>query len=805
MKIITYCGIAFIYIFLFFSFSKAGAQQIFNSFNQWSKNNPIEKLYLHTDRSAYYAGQTIFMKSYFFNDLQADTKSTTVYIELLNSSAEIVVRRVFPVFAGISLGQMELTDDIASGNYLLRAYSPAMLNYPGFYFTKVITVVGTAPASPVSNSIQNNTADIVFFPEGGNLIEGLFNNIAFKVTDKNGTPLNVSGTLKDNTGEVISNISTVHDGMGMFSLIPLKGQSYFVTLNSNENVLYPLPGAHTKGVSFIVNTTGKGIVYRIGEQKNTAAEFSAAYIVGQMHNHLVFSRKLENNSNQINGIIPDGELPTGILQLTVFNKDYIPLAERLVYINNKEYKIEASVTKDSVNNLPFQRNRITLNLKDTIIGHFSVAITDADYETNPYRSSNILSYFLLSSDLKGYIHNPAYYFSSDSAHVKQALDLLMMTNGWRRFNWKDIAENKMPETKYHNDGYISINGTVLKESNQKPLALTNLVYMMKPVENTSTRYGQPKVIQTDSLGNFSIDSLIFSGTIQFSLSEILGSKSNYLQIQLKEDSLHRNFNPEPIPMEFLQNDKTGQLELIQEDYKKYSDSKGEILESVTVSARYKTEMEKLDENYTTGYFRGGAFAKTLDVRNEIGGNVFDFIRGRLPGVTVYRDEEEGGMMNYVVKLRQLNTEHWPNPPLQMYLNEMPTSSEFIESIPIEQIAYVKIFSSFTGAEGGRGAVAIYTKKGADDDYGLPSIVSSVNYRGYDIVKEFYSPEYDRAGFEKPESDNRLSLLWQPDMYIAAIGPYVPIVFYNNSRTKKFKIVIEGVTIDGRLLMLEQEF
>src|SRR5690606_33059461 len=221
-----------------------------------------------------------------------------------------------------------------------------------------------------------------------------------------------------------------------------------------------------------------------------------------------------------------------------------------------------------------------------------------------------------------------------------------------------------------------------------------------------------------------------------------------------------------------------------EIYSGYIDENAEILQEVVVSGRIKTEIQKLDEIYTTGYFRGGATTKSLDVREEISSeNVFDFIRNRIPGVSVELDTGAEGMGSYVVKLRQQNSEHWPNPPLTIYLNEMPTSSVFVEAIPLNQIAYVKVFPTFTGNVGNLGALAIYTK---NFDH-LRTNYSAFNtyYKGYSVIKEFYQPDYC---LKPPENaDNRITLFWKPDIFIADINPQIPVEWYNNSRTKRFKI------------------
>ena len=792
--------------------STGQAQDIFRLFSQWSSANPVEKLYLHTDRSSYHAGQTIWLKGYFLNDLSPDSKSTSVYVELLDGQSNIRLRHVFPAYMGICLGQVALPGDISSGTYQLRAYSAAMLNQPGFYFTKNIFIYGRQNAEATaasSHKVNDASTSIRFFPEGGNLVANLVNNIAFKATDQNGLPKKVSCILKNDKGETLDTFSSVHDGMGRFSMMPLPGQSYYVVQQGDEQLRYPLPEAKTKGITLVAGSSNKGYTFKIEQAAGTPPELRAASIVGQMHHHIVFRQPLNAGNDLLAGIIPAANLPSGILQLTVFNKDDMPLAERLLFLDNKEYKIDGYISPDSVSAEPYQRNRITINLPDTIIGHFSISVTDADFEPHGRRPSNIFSWFLLQSDIKGYVHNPAFYFQADADSVKDALDLVMMTNGWRRFNWIDVAANKLTPARFADDGYITLKGTILNEANRRPVANTDLFFMMKPVTDTSAGNGLPRLIHTDEQGHFRIDSLIFYDKMRLAFSDIRGTKSRFLQVKMNADSLHKPFYIEPAPVVSENGMQQATGRLMQDAYSRYMEGRGRMLQNVTVTARTKTEKEKLDEAYTSGYFRGGVGAKTLDIREEIGtDNIFDFIRTRIPGISVYREDEAAdapadASSGYVVKHRQLNSDYFPTPPLQLFLDEMPTSSVFIETIPLSQIAYVKVFPTFTGSAGGNGALAVYTKKGKDAISETVSFVSAVDYNGYTVVKEFYSPDYAAEKPANSQPDSRLTLLWQPDIYLASVNPRLPVTFYNNGRTKRFKIVIEGITSDGQMLMLEK--
>ena len=765
---------------------------------KWTQKNTIEKLYLHLDRESYIAGQSIWFKGYLMNDYIPSLKSSTVFVELLDNQSTVVVRRTVPAYQGVSIGQLEIPETFPSGSYQLRAYAPLMLNQPGFVYSKRITIFGSATKETKAKDVVKKI-DLQFFPEGGNMVSSLLSNVAFKAVDANGYPVSVSGQLKNNKGEVIAAITSKHDGMGSFSLVPQSTETYYVALDQDPAKQYPLPAATDKGISFNVVSTSKGKQFKIEHPAGLPAEFRAAYLIGQMNNQVLFKQPLQQGKDMIGGLIQTGNLLSGILHLTVFNKDNMPLAERLTFVNNKEYILPGELVEDTLNTTAHQRNRFSIHLKDTIIGNFSVSVTDADYETDAYRPLNIYSYFLINSDLKGYIHNPAYYFRSDADSVKNALDLVMMTNGWTRFKWSEVAANNLPPVLYNDPGFIHLSGKVTIEGTRKAFANKDLMFMMRPVDTVQGKGGPTKLIQTDSTGSFRLDSMIFYEKMRIVFSDIKGSKSKYIKVKMDADSLNRDYKLGPLQLPF--NDTASQLieDKMMTAYDDYLKAEGLTLKNVTVKGRQKSDQEKLEDEYTSGLFSGGINSRILDLRNEPGGgmNIFEYIQGRIPGVTVTRGQDG----QYVVKYRDAGL---GGNNMALYLDEMQTDPVFIESIPVNQIAFVKVMGNFVGTSGGGAALAIYMKKGADRFANTESATDIVNYRGYSIIKQFYAPDYDlNKNIDPSKPDDRLTLAWIPDIYLSNISPKVPVIFYNNDRTKRFKVVVEGLTNDGRMLMIEK--
>lgn len=767
--------------------------------NNWAAKSPIEKIYLHFDRDNYLAGETAWFKAYLYSDYQPDTISTSLYVEMLNHTSSVISRKVLPVFLGSTNGQIELPDTLITGNYIIRAYTVTMMNQdPAFLYRKEIFIYGrkekgTAPTAEAEKKIR-----LEFFPEGGNLITEVANSVAFKATDESSLPLDITGTIKNEKGEIVTSLTSYHDGMGIFEIIPQPGLKYFAEIsNDKNNQKYYLPEQVNKGIAVTIIPHPQGNYFEVRQKKDDPF-FMASYMIGQMQHHVVFKNEFPPGLEQLEGLVNTKNLSSGILHITFFNKEGMPLSERLCFVNNKEYLQPVKLVTDTLDFSARARNHFTLAIDDTIQAGISVSVADADLLSSPLLENNILSSLLLTSDIKGYVHNPAYYFQADDDSVKTALDLLMMTNGWRRFKWTDIAkEAEQQQTK--DNCYITLAGKITLRGSKKPFADKQaLLMLMGTVRNRSTHF-----LQTDKDGKFFIDSLLFFDKNRLLFTDIRGKKSQYIDVYLDADSLHRAFSLPGIADMGLQKINRSFLSKWQMDYDEILKAEGLMLEEVTIKVHKKSALEELEDRYTTGLFSGNA-NNSIDLVNNGGEttpylNIFDYLQFRLPGLQVFQSG-----LDYSLFYRQVATPSaMGNIPMTLFLDEVETDASFIAAIPANQIALVKVFSSFAGASGNApgGVMAVYTKKGAD--YVNTSGFANLRfYNGYSVVKEFYSPDYI-VNKNEDRPDTRITLAWRPDIFINTVNARIPLVFYNNDRTKKFKVVVEGMTMSGKLIHIEK--
>ncbi|ANH81105.1 hypothetical protein A8C56_09040 [Niabella ginsenosidivorans] len=774
-------------VFIAAGYGYLSAQNFTDNLENWHKTNPIEKTYLQLDRENYFAGQTIWFKAYFMADFLPSAANSTLFVELLNNTSQVLVKKVLPVFGALSYGQIDLPNTLPTGSYQLRAYTPLMLNFDKSYlFARRIMIFG-------SNRLKVNEAPaatpvIHFYPEGGNLVAGFRNSIAFKATGSNGLPLNVSGTITDQENKTIISFATQHDGMGMFEITPEAGQRYQAVLNNHQTVA--LPDAVAEGVTIEMKNTANGKSFSIHYKGSKQVP---AYIIGQMQHQIVFKQPLSPKTNQpVSGILQTGNLPSGVLQVTVFNKDGMPLAERLTFINNKEYVLPATVHIDTLSNGARKKNHFSISFPDSVTGNFSVAVTDAYYDPGAYRPANIWSAFLLTSDIPGYVHDPAYYFTDNPA-AREDVELVLLTNGWRRFKWADALANTLPAPVHKDPGFISLSGKVNVAGSRKSFADRDLLVWIATDSGHSLQ-----MVKTDAEGHFKMDSMIFFNKARVLFSDVQDKKKQFLTVKLNTDSLYRSYALPPLHLPYQPYTNNTLADKMNTAWYDYTKGEGVMLDSVVVLGT-RNRMQQLEAQYMSGLFSGGIDAKTIDLTRTFipNQNIFDYLQGRIPSLTIARGGQFG---NYQLFYRQSGLRR----PMQLYLDEMPADAGMIASLNPNDIALVKLFPSFVGAPGGgaNGALAVYTKRGNDLNDAMESSAAIVDYEGYSILKEFYAPDYSTEP-ENRYNDYRLTLDWKPEVFISGSHPVLPVIFYNNDRTKKFKIVAEGITTTGKLLMIEQ--
>lgn len=315
--------------------------------------------------------------------------------------------------------------------------------------------------------------DLQFLPEGGNLVTGLYNKVGFKVLGEDGLSREIKGIIVNNKGEDIAELQTTRNGMGNFMLVPQPGETYMakVMVNGKEK-RFPLPVS--KGQGLAVRVDGINHPDELYVYISSAANDSRKYmLLAESRGEVYFGSAFTlNGEGYFNTHIAKGAFHTGIISLTILGPDNRPVAQRRVFIDHHDAlqisQANATTTYHAGDSIALAMNVISSSGAPAQ-GSFSVSVTDDAQIKNALPTDNIQSHILLASELKGYIENPAWYFTKGDEKLKEkALDNLLLTQGWQGFDWGNINQ-PAPVPAFQPETEIGVTGT-LRNLFNKPAA-----------------------------------------------------------------------------------------------------------------------------------------------------------------------------------------------------------------------------------------------------------------------------------------------------------------------------------------------
>ncbi len=790
--------------FLFLTLaSRTKAQDLLSMIDEQAQRYPIEKLHIHFDKSIYNKEETIWYKAYIYNESALTNLSTNFYVEWYDTTGKMIKQTVSPLFQYTAKGSFEIPVDY-TGNFIrVKAYTRWMLNDDtAFRFQRDI-VINTSTSVVKSKPINYKTT-LNLFPEGGFLINGLTMKVAFKAVNQFGLPVIIKGALLNNKNKVLDTLIVQHDGMGFFNIKALAGETYYVRWKDSYGKLgttkLDMPKAEGASIS-LARTNDKALV-KIERTANVPDEFKKMNLLIHMNGVLLFKVDLNAvDRTVLDTQIPIDELQTGILQFSLFTSDWIPIAERIMFINNRLHEFSAKLVPQLTTLTKRGKNVIDVLVTDTSITNMSISITDANIESSS--ANTIYSDLLLSADIKGKIHNPGYYLSSDSDSVTANLDLVMMTNGWRRLDWEKLKAKVFPELTYAPENELmKITGKVygLKSISLPADVMLNLVVLNK--DSSRNMYFVP--VNKD--GSFENKGVFFYDTSRvfysFNQNPTLTSLA---QVQFENGLLRttaKNITYQDSNKPFLWSDSIANQKMTfflaqQEDWKRRNSYK--TLQEVVIKAKVKSKEQVLEEKYATGLFSGGdaySFSLLDDPSAATAMDIMTFLQGKVPGLSIVTNGSQTSM-------------NWRGSSPDLFLNEIPSTIESIRTVSVRDVAFIKVFRPpFFGAMGGGsgGAIVVYLRKGGDfsntpnPGKGMPNTILT----GYTRFKEFYNPQYDTPS-EFVETDVRTTLYWNPYIITNKKNPRYRIQFFNNDFSNKYKVVLEGINAEGKLTRVVSVF
>ena len=785
---------------LFLQYSSIG--QSFDSvLNRLDAEFPQEKVYVHFDKNFYSPGETIWFKAYLFSANTASLISKTLYAELLDDQGNVLQRKTAPVILSGAAAAFDLPVSTKASMVFVRVYSRWMLNFDSsFLFLKAFPIV-SATREPTKPKITPPSAILQFFPEGGDLVQGLQSRIAFKATDQRGFPIKVSGEVVDSKGKSVVSFASVHNGMGFFRLQPAGSEQYRARWKDPTGATKEtsLPTAKVKAVTLEVNNIGKRIQFTVQRPPNTESLFGRIYVIAQMHQQLLYRAKANLTATPFtSGGIPVDGLPTGIVQITVFTEDEKPIAERIILVNQQEHYFITDLNAPLKKFDKRQKNVLQIDVPDTVICNLSVAVTDADIHSQQKGEDDIFSHILLASDIKGYVHQPGYYFSSEADSVASHLDLVMMTNGWRRFKWEEVLAGRWPVIQEKPDEYLGIQGKI-SGINKTALAQQEIMGILQTKNGGKQFLTIP--IETD--GTFYVPEMIFFDTArmfyQFNndKNKVLSSRAHFdvrnnilnqpLKLALDRELIARFTRPDSV---YSSRNKMIAQRVLD------GERKVQTLATVQVTAQQKSKKDKMEAEYTSGLFTGDGttFITEDDPFANSAMDIFNYLQGKVAGLQI---TTSGGTPIL----------SWRGGTPALYLDQMQMDASAIQGTPMSNVAMIKVFRPpfFGGFGGGSGgAIAVYTKKGGAGNQDVKGL-DAATIHGYSEMKEFYSPNYSIADPAHPSEDYRTTLYWNPFVYTDKDHRRIILSFFNNDITKRFRVVVEGINVEGKLTRIEKVF
>lgn len=775
-------------------FLSARGQDVAARLEDYATKFSPERAYLHYDKSAYTAGETIWFKAYLLNEITAAYDSKNFYVDWIDDKGKLLQHTVAPLVNGLTNGQYDIPADYKGRYIAVKAYTSWMLNFDtSFLYKKTINILNRdtlkAPQKIVIKPV------LEFFAEGGDVIAGVSNKVAFKARDQWGRPLKIKGIVSGNDGKVIDSLKVLHDGMGYILLKPAPGAAYTAKWKDEKNTEYttPLPATKNDGLALQVNISQGKREFKVHVSPGFAAKEDSIHLMGTMYQHPVFTIT-KSAKAEVNGVIPTANLPYGVLTITVFDKNWQPLAERITYIDNNAPFIFKPLMEVQRWGLSYRaRDEIKITVPDSLTSSLSISVTDLNIDADT--SHNIISDLMLASELKGKVHNPAFYFKNPSPAKQQLLDLVMLTNGWRRLNWQQVIAGQMPKINYPRDtSYLSLSGTVqgVMPGSIGDASAAMMIVKQKDVENKMV------FMPIQRNGTFNDPSIIIFDTVQvyYQLQDknLQGATLQFMPGKLRVPNVGKGWMPLVFP------DTTGawrHLQLADEWNANIARSKYKELEEVIVKAKAKTPVQVMDDKYTSGLFKGDAIQFDLlnDPFAKSGvGDIFTFLQGRVAGLQISGQGANASL-------------NWRGGAPALFIDEMPSDINMISNINITDVAYVKAFRPpfMGGFNGANGAIAIYTRRGDDVKREPGKGLAGEKVQGYTIIKEFYSPKYfSPEAAPGADRDVRTTLYWNPNIVIDPKTKQAVISFYNNDVTDAFRVVIEGMTADGRLAHIEEK-
>ncbi|HTK19311.1 MAG TPA: hypothetical protein VL442_07360, partial [Mucilaginibacter sp.] len=781
----------------------------------YSDKYPVEKVHLQLDKPYYAAGDDIWFKAYVTSGSRHTLSgiSGILNVELIDAKNLVKQYIKLPLVSGLTWGDFKLPDTINAGNYRIRAYTNWMRNAGTPYFYDNTISIGNSiwqkpvNAKELKRANKNKTTalvaetavsktDIQFFPESGNLVYGINSKVAFKAVGEDGFGKEVKGIITDEKGQEITRFSSQHLGMGEFILLPVEGKTYKAKVSfadgSEKSISLPVPQSNGY-VMHIDNSDPLFIELKIERGKNGSNDNAGGInLVVQSGGEVYYAAQSKSQKSSTT-MIPKSKFPSGIAQFTLFSDKGEPLNERLVFIQNPDrINLSSSISDKVFSGRQKMQVDITAKSNDDkpVLGNFSVAVIDeTKVPEDEAMESTIFSDLLLTSDIKGYVEKPNYYFTDVNEKTTADLDILMLTQGYHRFEWKQIINGESAPIVYQPETSLQIAGYI-KTMTDKPVASGKVSLL-----SSSAGFFTEDTL-SDNKGYFAFKNLQFKDSTKFVVQSksVNGKKNVKLELDTVGPVLASNDKYLPLrdlrPNDSLSTYLTNSKKVYSEEIRYGIGNHPRPLKEVKITAKKPPILEN------SSNLNGPGNADQVFLMKSITG-----------GCPTLPNCLSGNLVGVFFKWDQFGTAHpfayMDGKPsaVRIMLDGIKIDDDIFDTLPSDIVESVEVlrsteYRSIYGFEGSTVLLLINTKKGSYAKITTPNMATYMP-KGYYKAREFYSPQYNDPKTNTAIADLRSTLYWNPNVVTDKDGN-ASFEYFNTNSKGSYRIVIEGIDASGNL-------
>ncbi|SRR5579871_78826 len=757
-------------------------ENIKNAFDKYHKDLN-EKIFVHTDKSFYVAGEIVWFKLY---NVDANVNvllnvSKVAYVEIIGKDQKPVLQAKVLLKNGLGSGSFYLPFTVASGNFKLRAYTSWMKNFSAdYFFEKDITIINTVKKLGLKPRIDSVDYDLQFFPEGGNLVNGIESKVAFRMVDRFGRGVDFDGVLINQHNDTVSRFHPLKFGIGTFRFTPSDSNQYkaIVKIPDGKIVNAGLPKIFNSGYVMTVTDTTNNRLFITVSARNVA-ENPANFLIIHCKQQIQVAQMENVRDNKTAFTINKDSLGEGVSYLTIFDARRQPVCERLYFKRPaQQLMIEAKTEKQNFE----LRKRISIDIAsadksgNAIPANLSISVYKRD-SLQQIDENNILTYLWLTSNLSGNIESPAYYLKASDSFVDEATDNLMLTHGWRRFRWEEAFQNKTPSFEFapEYEGHIIVGKVIDKNSGRAGIDIAT--YLAVPAKNyqlASSVSDAQGVVKFDIKDFFSTDGI----TIQ--TAEL--KDTNYSIDILNPFS--EKISADKIP-EFDPGNNNEKLLL--------HHSVNTQVQNVYSAAGLQT-FDAFQTKDTTAFYGKPDQKYYLDDYTRFN-TMEEVMREYIADITVRKHDGHFHykVLNYPYKL------FFESDPLVLFDGVPATDINKIMAFDPLKIRKIEVMNRryFLGPLVADGIISYSTYNGDLAGFQFDPNVLVLKYDGLQLQREFYSPVYETQDqLDSRLPDFRNVLYWSPNVNTNDTGKK-QISFYTSDLKGKYIGVIQGITADGK--------